>query len=168
MASSPRTPRPEILAEKLLITKLITSVGLALLLLLGASAAERHPDAASAHLPVTTDATSPSTASGSVAIPATAARGVLPAAAVDAAPAGIGAASGTVVSEMESSFGAHLGCLLGVLCGLALFVRGRRWGGRAMPLLTGASLRAPSRLSAPPRRRTGVGLSLSQLGMSRT
>ena len=101
MVSSARTPRSTTLNEQLLIMRLITSVGLALLLMLGL-AATGHTEA-----------------DGSTPVPLVISGFMDPhVEPVADAPVEHEAVAGGVVSGPNALVGAAL-CMLGVLCGLA-------------------------------------------------
>jgi len=145
MISAPRTQDAVILSERLLITRIITSVALALLLIVGAwMATHAEPEAAAPTVSSVTEH-------------------------VDAHIAPI--AAGTPIIDQGTTSPALLGvavCVLGVLCGLLLVVV-TRWLHRTrrpqperelMPLLR-ALLPTP----APPR---AAAFTLTQLSISRT
>jgi len=145
MISATRTQDAVILSERLLVTRIITSVGLALLLIVGAwMSTHTEPEAAA---PTTSSVTEH----------------------MDAHIAPI--AAGTPVIDQGTTNSTLLGvavCVLGVLCGL-LLVAVTRWLHRTrqpqperglLPLLR-VLLPAP----APPRV---AAFTLTQLGISRT
>jgi hypothetical protein len=141
------------LGERLLIMKLITSVGLAVLLLLGVAAAGHAESDGSASVPlaVTVLMDPHVDAVGNGAESAKPEH-----AAVVAGSQGISALAGAAL------------CILGVLCGLVFAVIVRRlWGRRTLP---DSTLR-PHPLSLivlPFARPRAASLSLTQLGLSRT
>lgn len=136
------------LSERLLITRIITSLGLALLLTLGLAATAQVQATAAAPValvvtgladphvaPVTTDA-------------------------VQEAVAGDPAGQNMLV-------GAAL-CVLGVLCGLTLIAALRGSSRRHLLPALGVAPRLRSPARAPTNRLGRTGLSLTRLGLSRT
>jgi hypothetical protein len=147
MVSSARTPRSVTLNEQLLIMRLITSVGLALLLMLGL--------AATAH----------TEADGSTPVPLVISGLMDPhVEPVAGAPVEHEAVAGGVASGPN----ALVGAALGVLCGLTLMVVLRGLWRRRMPPVLGDGPRMPSLLPAPVARAYPIVFSLTQLGLSRT
>lgn len=136
--------------EQLLIMRLITSTGLALLLLFGATATMGHTDSRGGEgVPVAV------TGHDSSAVESPAA---------DPSPQQIVALSG----EMNASLGVAL-CTLGILCGLTAIILIVRllWSSRlASPLRAGPRPLPRVSVFASPLRTTAF--SLSQLGLSRT
>ena len=150
MVSSARTPRSVTLNEQLLIMRLITSVGLALLLMLGL--------AATAH----------TEADGSTPVPLVISGLMDPhVEPVADAPAEHEAVAGGGFSGSNALVGAAL-CMLGVLCGLTFMVVLRGLWRRRMPPVLGDGPRRPSLLPAPAARAHPIVFSLTQLGLSRT
>ncbi|WP_125132962.1 hypothetical protein [Microbacterium sp. 10M-3C3] len=150
MVSSARIPRSATLNEQWLIMRLITSIGLALLLMLGL--------AATAHAESSEAASTPLMVSGLMD------PHVEP---VADAPAEHEEAASGAWSGSNALAGAAL-CVFGVLCGLAFMVALRTlWHRRISPVLSEVS-RVPSLLAVPALRAHPVVLSLTQLGLSRT
>ena len=150
MVSSARTPQSVTLNEQLLIMRLITSVGLALLLMLGL-AATGHTEA-----------------DGSTPVPLVISGLMDPhVEPVADAPAEHEAVAGAVASGPDALVGAAL-CILGVLCGLTFMVVLRGLWRRRMPPVLGDGPRMPSLLPAPAARAHPIVFSLTQLGLSRT
>lgn len=149
MVSSARTPRST-LNEHFLIMRLITSVGLALLLMLGLAA------------------TSHTEADGSTPVPLVISGLMDPhvGPATDV-PVEHEAVAGGVASGPNVLVGAAL-CALGVLCGLTFMVVLRGLWRRRMPPVLSDGPRMPSLLPAPAARAHPVVFSLTQLGLSRT
>ena len=130
--------------------RLITSVGLALLLMLGL-AVTGHTEA-----------------DGSTPVPLVISGLMDPhAAPVAGAPVEHEAVVGGVASGPNALVGAAL-CMLGVLCGLTFMVVLRGLWRRRMPPVLGDGPRMPLLLAAPAVRAHPVVLSLTQLGLSRT
>lgn len=150
MVSSARTPRSTTLNEQLLIMRLITSVGLALLLMLGL--------AATGHTEADGSTPAPLVISGLMD------PHVEP---VADAPAEHEAVAGAVASGPDALVGAAL-CILGVLCGLTFMVVLRGLWRRRIPPVLGDGPRMPSLLPAPAARAHPIVFSLTQLGLSRT
>ena len=153
MSSSSSAQRSAMLSERLLIMKLITSVGLALLLLLGVAAAghAESDEAASVPLAVTVLVDPHANALGDEAAGAIAEH----AAVVDGSP-GTSALAGAAL------------CILGVLCGLvfAVFTR-RMWRRPALPD-RGLRPHAAALPCFPVVRLRATVLTLTQLSLSRT
>jgi len=141
------------LSERLLITRLITSVGMALLLMLGVAAAAHPEPDGSAPVPVAVTAQlDPQVDSLSVETLSAVAEHVV----VVAGQAGTSVLAGGAL------------CILGVLCGLVFAVLTRTlWRRRTLPD-RGARPRTFSSLPLPVVRPRAIGLSLTQLGLSRT
>lgn len=151
MMSSTQVQPSKVLSEQLLITRIITAVGLALLLLLGAAGASHsESEGASSSLLMASTLLDPHVAPGD---------------------------SGTSVDEYltgaadDGTAGVLVGvalCALGVLCGLVLVIFARMLSRRRgvvylAPRWAAPSL-VPARIIVAP---TGA-LSLTQLGLSRT
>lgn len=137
------------LPERMLITRLIISIGLALLLAIGIAAAN--------HLEVV-EHSAPASASAAVVLdPHTSVLGapVHPSMAMDAAP------------DSVLLVGAAL-CLLGVLCGLALFALTRTLRQRHAQRLVTVRPRIPSLFFMAAVLPRSTALALSQMGLSRT
>ncbi len=150
MVSSARTPRAATLNEQLLIMRLIASVGLALLLMLGL-AATGHTDA-----------------DGPTPVPLVISGLMDPLVEPMAdSPAEHEAFAGGGTSGPNAVVGAAL-CMLGALCGLTLVVVLRGLWHRRTPPLLGDAPRMPSLLPAPAARPHPIVFSLTQLGLSRT
>lgn len=145
MISSARTQNPVTLSERLLITKIITSVGLALLLLVGAwTATHVEPEKVSSVSSAATE--------------------LVEAHATSVAP-------GLNTIEHSAGGSSLLGaaaCVFGMLCGLLLLAVASRWwsctrvpldGKKVLPLIRALPSRVLIRSNA---------LSLTQLGISRT
>ena len=150
MVSSARNLQSATLNEQLLIMRLITSVGLALLLMLGL--------AATAHTEL----------DGAAPVPLMVSELMDPHVepVLDAAAAHEAVADGSW-SGSNALVGAAL-CVFGVLCGLTFMVALRTlWRRRISPVLSEVS-RVPSLLAVPALRAHPVVLSLTQLGLSRT
>lgn len=150
MTSSARNPRSVTLNEQLLIMRLITSVGLALLLMLGL--------AATAHTELDGAAPVPLVVSGLMD------PHVEPV--LDAA-----AAHEEVADSSWSGSNALVGaalCVFSVLCGLTFMVALRRLWRRRMPPVLGAAPRMPSLIPASAAQAHPIVFSLTQLGLSRT
>lgn len=144
MVPSSRYERSALLSERLLITRIITSLGVAFLLVLGVWAAGH---------------TEPDTSAG--AFPSTAV-----AAAVDEPLTTIEAATPASPLWAEAILGAAA-CLLGVLCGLVLIVLIVRLMRQLSPPRLSIAPRIRARLTLPDGPRVAV-LTLAQLGLSRT
>lgn len=146
--------RSAMLSEQLLIMRLITTVGMALLLLLSVAGAGHSESDGSASVPLTVTAlldppVDPLSRDEPVSV-----------ATEHAAVVGGSAGSSALV-------GAAL-CILGVLCGLVFMVVPRRlWSRRALPD-RGLRPRALSILPPPVAHPRATVLSLTQLGLSRT
>lgn len=156
MISSARNPQSAMLAERLLITRIITSLGLTLLFMLGIAGAG-HGESEGAP-------------------PVSLAMTALVDPHVDLLSHGPAAASHGAEHEVFSSglqessalMGAAL-CMLGMLCGLvfAVLIRGL-WRGRTPPDRGSLLPRVLSLLPASVARPRATVLSLTQLGLSRT
>lgn len=150
MVSSAQNSQSVTLNEQLLIMRLITSVGLALLLMLGL--------AATAHTELAGAAPVPLVVSGLMD------PHVEPVADVEAAHEAVADGSW---SGSNALVGAAL-CVFGVLCGLTFMVSLRRLWRRRMPPVLGAAPRMSSLLPASAARVHPIVFSLTQLGLSRT
>jgi hypothetical protein len=142
-----RSVKSALLSERLLKTRLLTSVGLALLLLLGV-AVSTHGE-----MDMASD---PRSLSASVSPH-------IDAAGVDAGHE----ATAVTMSESGALVGAAL-CVFGMLCGLTLLVFARRLLSRRIPTTVGVSARLTLMLPAVAARRHAAVRSLTQLGISRT
>lgn len=148
MVSSARTPRSVMLSERLLIMRFITSVGLALLLMMGIAAASHLEGKGTAPVPLVISAL------------------------VDphidpAAPDSEVSVIAEVTLQPDALAGVAL-CVLGVLCGLVFLVLARlMWRSRPPSVTEWQPLHALSLLASPARPRVSA-LSLPQLGLSRT
>lgn len=144
MVPSSRHERSALLSERLLITRIITSLGVAFLLVLGVWAAGH---------------TEPDTSAGAFSSTAAAVAVDEPLTAIDAA---------TPVSPLwaDAILGAAA-CLLGVLCGLVLIVMIVRLMRQLSPPRLSTAPRIRVRLTLPDGPRVSV-LTLAQLGLSRT
>ena len=141
------------LSERLLIMRLITSVGLALLLVLGVALA--------GHLE--SDESAPAPLSASVLLdPHLAPLSDEPPTAVAGPVAGVGGSPGA-----NTLVGAAL-CMLGLLCGLAFAVLARRLLRHDARLHRGLRPRMSSPSLVPVMSRPVTVLSLTQLSLSRT
>jgi len=150
MVSSVRNSQSVTLNEQLLIMRLITSVGLALLLMLGLAATAHTELDGAAPIPlIVSELMDPH---------------VEPV--VDAAAAHEAVADGSW-SGSNALVGAAL-CVFGVLCGLTFMVALRGLLRRRMPPVLGAAPRMPSLLPASAARAHPIVFSLTQLGLSRT
>ncbi|MFB8187966.1 hypothetical protein ACFC14_01495 [Microbacterium sp. NPDC055988] len=141
LPSSP-DPLPRARADRMLVARAITAVGLALLLVIGAWSSSHGPADVHATLCL--------------------ASGV--SASTDTAAAESGADSATAIDVLSSDIGV---CVLAVLCGVALvllFLRHRGQGSR--PLVTRAPRRTSPSRAGP--RIVVPALSLTQLSISRT
>lgn len=140
-----------LLSDKLLITKIITGIGLALLLILGASLGGHHEVSSSI----------PSAASATKSMPSSS----TPAFSDGGERAIVGAAVGEGV--IDSVIFAVAGCLLGIVCCLLVLIVARS-------LSTRVTLRALGRLprflisAVATGRSFGTTPSLTQLSISRT
>lgn len=150
MPSPARTSRSVTLNERVLILRLITSVGLALLLMLGL--------AATAHSDLEAAVPTSFVASG---LTDTHVEPLTHPTAEDEA------AAGDSRSESNALVGAAL-CVLGVLCGLTFIVVLRRLWRRRIPPVLVESPRMLSILPASGARAHPIVFSLTQLGLSRT
>lgn len=140
------------LSERLLIARLITSAGLALLLMVGIAAMDHTESEGPA--PV-------SLAAIALLDPHDDPLGDEPG---DVVKHGAAVADPAAASALV---GAAL-CILGVLCGLVFVVAaGRLWNRRALPSRS-VQPRAPSIFPCPIVRPRATALSLTQLGLSRT
>jgi hypothetical protein len=151
MMSSARNPRSVTLNEQLLIMRLITSVGLALLLMLGL--------AATAHTELEGAAPVPLVVSGLMDPHV-----VEPVAETTAEHEAVADSSW---SGSNVLVGAAL-CVFGVLCGLTFMVALRRLWRRRMPPVLGAAPRMRSLIPASAAQAHPIVFSLTQLGLSRT
>ncbi len=148
MVSLARTPRSVVLNERLLIMRLITSIGLALLLMLGISVAGHVEGEGSAPVPLVVSALiDPHVDS----------------VASDSEPQTV--AEGAFQSDTLASVAL---CVLGVLCGLVFFVLTRLLRQRRPPSTPERQPRHSLLLPAPFARPRVSVLSLPQLGLSRT
>ena len=150
MVSSARNPQSMTLNEQLLIMRLITSVGLALLLMLGL--------AATAHTEL----------NGTAPVPLVVSEFMDPHVepVADVAAAHEAVADGSW-SGSNALVGAAL-CVFGVLCGFTFMAVLRRLWRRRMPPVLGEAPRVPSLLPASAARAHPIVFSLTQLGLSRT
>lgn len=149
MVSSARNLQSATLNEQLLIMRLITSVGLALLLMLGL--------AATAHTEL----------DGAAPVPLMVSELMDP----HVEPALDAAAAHEAVDGSWSGSNALVGaalCVFGVLCGLTFMVSLRRLWRRRMPPVLGAAPRMPSLIPASAAQAHPIVFSLTQLGLSRT
>lgn len=149
MVSSARNLQSATLNEQLLIMRLITSVGLALLLMLGL--------AATAHTEL----------DGAAPVPLMVSELMDP----HVEPALDAAAAHEAVDGSWSGSNALVGaalCVFGVLCGLTFMVSLRRSWRRRMPPVLGAAPRMPSLIPASAAQAHPIVFSLTQLGLSRT
>lgn len=141
MLAGVESPRHARRSDSLLIMRVITSVGLALLLVLGL--AMTHSDASTAH-----------TSTGSVVAGEAAVTASVDPAVASAAEAGI-------------VFGITA-CIFGILCGLALVAVLRRRHRRPAAVLLDRGERAAPVLALAPVDLRPTALSLTQLSLSRT
>lgn len=148
MVSLAQTPRSVMLNERLLIMRLITSIGLALLLMLGLAAAGHLEGEGSAPVPLVVSA---------LVDPH-----VDPVAS-DSEPQTV--AEGTAQSDTLAGLAL---CVLGVLCGLIFFVLTRLLRQRRPSVTSERQPRHALLLPAPFARPRVSVLSLPQLGLSRT
>lgn len=149
MVSSARHPRSAMLADRLLIMRLITGFGLALLLMLGlASTGHGQAESATWTLPGSIELTDAHFGGELSFGPEHAATGE------------------TAQTDSSSLMGAAL-CVLGVLCGLMLAVLVRTLRRRIPPAVS-EPRRVHSGFRVPSVRARRMNLSLSQLGISRT
>ena len=141
------------LGERLLIMKLITSVGLAVLLLLGVAAAghSESDGSASVPLPVTVLVDPHVDAVGN-----------------EAEGAKTEHAAVVAGSQGTSALAAAALCILGVLCGLVFAVIVRRLWARRTPPDSTLRPRPHSLMVLPLARPRATSLSLTELGLSRT
>ena len=151
MVSSVRNSQSVTLNEQLLIMRLITSVGLALLLMLGL--------AATAHTELEGAAPVPLVVSGLMDPHV-----VEPVAETTAEHEAVADSSW---SGSNVLVGAAL-CVFGVLCGLTFMVALRRLWRRRMPPVLGAAPRMRSLIPASAAQAHPIVFSLTQLGLSRT
>lgn len=132
--------------------RLITSLGLSLLLLLGLSSTTHSEAEWSAPVsPAAAGLTDPHFLELPAGTPVAA-----QAAVTDGAPAGSNALVGAAL------------CVFGVLCGLTFMVALRRVWHRRMPPVLGAAPRMPSLIPASAAQAYPIVFSLTQLGLSRT
>lgn len=150
MVSSAPTPRSATLTEQLLIMRLITSVGLALLMMLGL--------AATAHTELDTAAPVPLVVSELLD------SHVAPSAHTGAEHEAVADGSW---SGSNALIGAAL-CVFGVLCGITFMVVLQRLWRRRMPPVLGEVSRMLSLPPASAARAHPIVFSLTQLGLSRT
>ncbi|MDN8549598.1 hypothetical protein PUW81_010825 [Microbacterium sp. NM3R9] len=150
MASSARIQRPVTLSERWLIMRLITSVGLALLLMIGLTATAHTESEGSPPIPLVVSGLMDPHVEPVADAP------------VEHEEVASGARSGS-----DALAGAAL-CVFGVLCGLMFMVALRRLWRRRMPLVLTEVSRGPALLLMPALRTNPVVLSLTQLGLSRT
>lgn len=143
-----RNPRSVMLNERLLIMRLITSIGLALLLMLGIAAAGHLEGEGSAPVPL---------------VVSTLIDPHVDAVASDSEPQTV--AEGTSQSDMFAGLAL---CVLGVLCGLVFFVLTRLLRQRRPPARPERQPRHAVVLPAPLAPPRANALSLPQLGLSRT
>ena len=150
MVSSARIPRSATLNEQWLIMRLITSIGLALLLMLGLAATAHSESSEAASIPLMVSGLMDPHVAPVADAPA------------EHEEVGSGAWSGS-----NALAGAAL-CVFGVLCGLTFMVALRRLWHRRMPPVLREAPRVPSLFPAPALSAHPVVLSLTQLGLSRT
>ncbi|MDX2377740.1 hypothetical protein M4I32_13100 [Microbacterium sp. LRZ72] len=147
------------LYERLLITKIITGLGLAFVLVSGIwSAAHSEPGGVSSILaPVVTASADAAAAMGSVEPVAAVSQATTPGA-PDRAEVGADNSSGMMAGVA--------GCLLGIFCSLLLLVVKRLYALRVTPRVVAVGSRASAPMRAVARRFTPT-LTLVQLSLSR-
>lgn len=151
MVSSAQASRSAALNEQMLIMRIITSVGLALLLMFGLAATAHSESTASTTLPLVVSGISDPHVETSR----------------DASPGEYAAVTGDTGSGSDALIGAAL-CVFGLLCGLTFVVLLRKSWQQRMPPALGSEPRVTSLLPASAARANPVVFSLTQLGLSRT